>query len=61
MSILGLFWSIILFASMIAFFGIAVIVSIKGVADIKSLFRHLSRDKERFTTETQRKTGKNIV
>ena len=44
MCLLEIFWTLVLIASVAAFFGIAAIVSFKSIGDIKELFHHLSQD-----------------
>ena len=39
-------WTIVLALSFIAFFGIASIVTVKGLGDIKGLILHLSKSKD---------------
>lgn len=42
MSALEIFWTCVFIFSTLAFFGVAFIVSVKGIGDVKELFRHLS-------------------
>ncbi len=42
---LEIFWTILLALSFAAFFGIACLVTVKGIGDIRELFSHLDRTK----------------
>jgi len=45
-------WLIVFAVSALVFFGVAVVVSVKGFSDLLSLLRHSStRDEDNFTSE----------
>lgn len=48
---LEIWWTIFFIASIAAFFGVALIVSIKGIGDVKKFFRHLSKENKKYNRE----------
>lgn len=52
------FWTFFFFASLVVFTGVAIVVSIGGFFDVRSLFKSLSKPAEHRVSDGPGETGK---